>query len=333
MMTATKKRKTVKRHVRHASTTSADQNSLVKAVIQNDAGDWVRPATGDKFYIDETTKFPSITFEFKSDDPPPYQWKWTIVWDAQVSPLNEKKSRGKKVRSFSETGSFTSNDKVWDANLNGKIIGGKLSVEVKAGSTEFRRTVLVLGKNPAKEDVLAYLKPIPKTVGFELVLDQESHFKNFRMSDSEPVVAGDKGFGMTQMTNPAPSYEQVWSWKENIKAGVKLWQQKQTDAIKHFDGVPYTEEQLRRETFSRWNGGAYYKVDKAAGTIVRDDVMCDTQTGNIGWDMTNPSNAGKTEEELRKRDKDEYPKMKAGQTKEHPWKYSGICYVDHIFGN
>lgn len=70
-MTATKKRKTVKRHVRHASTTSADQNSLVKAVIQNDAGDWVRPATGDKFYIDETTKFPSITFEFKSDDPPP----------------------------------------------------------------------------------------------------------------------------------------------------------------------------------------------------------------------------------------------------------------------
>ncbi|MCW5148562.1 hypothetical protein B7L29_037365, partial [Burkholderia cenocepacia] len=112
-----------------------------------------------------------------------------------MSPLNEKKSRGKKVRSFSETGSFTSNDKVWDANLNGKIIGGKLSVEVKAGSTEFRRTVLVLGKNPAKEDVLAYLKPIPKTVGFELVLDQESHFKNFRTSDSEPVVAGDKGFG------------------------------------------------------------------------------------------------------------------------------------------
>ncbi|CAB5278209.1 hypothetical protein IST455A_05465 [Burkholderia multivorans] len=49
-MTTTKKRKTVKRHVRHASTTSADQNSLVKAVIQNDAGDWVRPATGDKFY-------------------------------------------------------------------------------------------------------------------------------------------------------------------------------------------------------------------------------------------------------------------------------------------
>lgn len=74
-------------------------------------------------------------------------------------------------------------------------------------------------------------------------------------------------------------------------------------------------------------------MDKSTQAIERNDVMCDTQTGNIGWDMTNPDNAGKTETELRERDKDEYKKMKAGQSKDHPWKYSGICYVDHIFGN
>lgn len=332
-MATTKKRKTVKRHVKHASTTGTDQKSLVKAVIHDDAGEWVRPATGDKFYIDETTEFPSITFEIKTSDPPPYQWKWTIVWDALVSPLRESAKRGKKVRSFSETGSFTSNETTWDAKLNDKIIGGKLSVEVKAGATDFRRTVFILGKNPSKDDVLNYLKSIPNAIGFDLILEQESHFKNFRKSDSEPVVAGDKGFGIAQMTNPAPTYEQVWSWKENIKAGVSLFQEKQRDAIRGFKGLPYTEEQLRRETFTRWNGGSYYEPNETTGQLERRDVMCDTQTGNIGWNMQDPKNVGKTEVELHDRDKDEYKKMKAGQDKDHRWIYSGICYVDHIFGN
>ncbi|CAB3768741.1 hypothetical protein GQ57_34540 [Burkholderia sp. MSh2] len=331
-MTATKKRKTVTRHVKHASTTGTDQKSLVKAVIQSDIGEWVHPKTGDKFYIDETTRFPSVTFEIETNDPPPYQWKWSIVWDAQVSSLRESAKRGKKVRSFSETGSFTSNDTTWDAKLNDKIIGGKLSVEVKAGTTDFRRTVFILGKNPAKDDVLNYLKAIPNTAGFDLILEQESRFKNFINADNEPVVAGDRGYGITQMTNPAPSYEQVWNWKENIKAGVALWQLKQKAAIASFDGVPYTEEQLRRETFTRWNGGSYYKANTKTQTLERRDIQCDTQTGNIGWDMKDPTNIGKTEAELHDRDKDEYKKMKGGQGKDHRWMYSGICYVDHIFG-
>lgn len=65
----------------------------------------------------------------------------------------------------------------------------------------------------------------------------------------------------------------------------------------------------------------------------RRDFLCDSQTGNIGWDPNDPKNAGKAEAELHERDKDQYKKMKAGQDKDHRWMYSGICYVDHIFGN
>ncbi|WP_157977862.1 hypothetical protein [Paraburkholderia kururiensis] len=238
MTTKQKKRKVRVRHVKHASETNANQKSLVKVVIQNDIGEWVRPATGDKFYIDETPKFPSIVFEIKTDAPPPYQWKWTIVWDAQVSSLRESKKRGKKLRTFSQSSSFTSNEKSWEANLNNMIVGGKLSVEVAAGGTEFRRTVFVLGKNPAKEDVVAFISAMPNTLGFDKVIDQESHFKNFINADNEPVVAGDRGYGLTQMTNPAPSYEQVWNWKENVKAGVKLFQQKQSEAKDSFGHHP-----------------------------------------------------------------------------------------------
>jgi hypothetical protein len=46
--------------------------------------------------------------------------------------------------------------------------------------------------------------------------------------------------------------------------------------------------------------------------------------------MTVAANKGKTEKELRERDVDEYPKMKAGQTAEHPWIYTGVCYADHL---
>lgn len=114
-MTQPKKHKHHVRHVKHASTTSVNDKSLVKVVIQNDTGEWVRPATGDKFYIDGTPKFPSIVFEIKTDAAPPYQWNWTIVWDAQVSGLRESAKRGKKLKTFSATGNFASNDKSWEA--------------------------------------------------------------------------------------------------------------------------------------------------------------------------------------------------------------------------
>lgn len=147
------------------------------------------------------------------------------------------------------------------------------------------------------------------------------------------MVSGDNGYGLSQMTNPAPTYEQIWNWKENVKVGVKLFQEKQLEAKGYFSTHPYTNDQLMRETFTRWNGGGYYKWNVSTQQLERQNILCDPSQGNIGWDMNNPSNAGKTKEQLHDRDKGEYSKMKKGQGKDHPWKYTGICYVDHIFGN
>lgn len=333
-MTKSKEHKHHVRHVKHASTTNVNDDSLVKTVIKSDAGEWVQPATGDKFYIDEAPRFPSITFEIKTDAPPPYQWKWTIVWDAQVSGLRESAKRGRTLKTFSSTGAFTSDDKSWEANLDDKVLGGKLSVEVTAGGAEFRRTVFVLGKNPAKEDVVSFVATLPDTIGFDKVIDQESRFKHFINADNEPVVAGDSGYGLTQMTNPAPNYEQVWNWKENVKIGVKLFQDKQSKAKLLLKAHPYTQDQLLRETFGLWNGSKYYEWNPQTQTWDRNaDVMCDPATSNIGWDMSDQANAGKTSDQLHERDKDTYKKMKAGRDKDHVWIYSGVCYADHIVGN
>lgn len=151
---------------------------------------------------------------------------------------------------------------------------------------------------------------------------------------NEPVVAFDNGYGMTQMTNPAPTYEQVWNWKENIKVGIKLYQEKQGYAKKDLAGHPYTEDQLIRATFSRWNGSVYYRWDESSKAWgPNGTIMCDPDTSNIGWDMSKDANKDKSVEELHKRDKDTYKSGKSGRSDEHAWIYSGICCADHMANN
>ena len=58
------------------------------------------------------------------------------------------------------------------------------------------------------------------------------------------------------------------------------------------------------------------------------DILCDPATGNIGWDMTDPENNGKTVAELHKRDAGTYSKRPSGAH----WKYSGVCYADAVLG-
>lgn len=326
-----------KHHVKLAGTTNSNADSLVKVVITNDKGEWIRPGAGDKFYIDESAKFPEIVFEIKTDLPPPYEWDWKIEWNAHVSGLREKVRTGRKLKTFTDTGKFSGSEKSWQADLKGCVVGGKLTVSVKAGGDgdedEFKRTVIILGTNPSKDDVLAFLGTIPDTKGFDKLLEQESQFKNFINADSEPVVAGDSGYGMTQLTTPPPTFTQIWSWKENIRGGAHLFQQKQASAKAYLgqSGRHFTDEQLAMETISRWNGGGYHTWNQQTQSWERNPTMlCDSTTGNIGWDTSNTANQGKSEDELHERDSQKYPLMKSGQDAEHAWKYSGVCYADHV---
>ncbi len=136
-----------------------------------------------------------------------------------------------------------------------------------------------------------------------------------------------------EITNPIPTYEQVWNWKKNIDGGSDLYIKKRKNAQNYLgkDGRTYTEEQLQHEKISRWNGGAYHEWNESEQQWQRkSNILCDSQTGNIGWDITNPSNQDRTEEELHDRDHEQYSMGGAGQDDEHPWRYSGVCYADHV---
>jgi hypothetical protein len=92
-------------------------------------------------------------------------------------------------------------------------------------------------------------------------------------------------------------------------------------------GRTYTADQASLEAVARWNGGRYHEWDATAGAWVRNaNILCDSATGNIGWDMSDPANAGQTEQQLHQRDAASY--RRGPQAGSH-WGYYGVCYADH----
>jgi hypothetical protein len=309
--------------------------SLIKVIVPTGNGAWISPDKNSKHYISGDAQFPSIKFEFSTDKTPPFKGKWTMEWDADVSGLRESAKRGKNIKKFQATGTMELTEKFWLVDLR-QVIGGTLTVEIYVGQDTFKRSVDVLAKNPEKDVVLEFLSKIENIKGFDKILAQESKFKNFINADGQPVVAFDGGYGMTQLTTPAPSYEQVWNWKENIKGGAKLYQDKQKSAKAYLGqkGRSYTDDQLALETLSRWNGGGYHQWSEEKKAWVRNpDMLCDTKTGNIGWDITLDENAQKTEKDLHDRDQSTYRDPKGLKKDENKWRYSGVCYADHISKN
>lgn len=313
---------------------NATKKSLVKVVVPDDKGKWISPEKLSTYRITDEAVFPVIVFNAETDTKGPYKWKWKISWEAKVSGLSESGRRGAKVGSFSASGVAETAEPKWTCDLSGQVIGGTLTVEMAAGSDAFLRTVYVKGTNPAREKLDAFVATLEEAKGYEKILHHEAKGKQFINADGEPVVAFDKGYGLAQLTKPAPTYQQAWNWKDNVRGGLKLYQSKRKEAKSYLSmrgKDSFTDEQLQLETFSRYNGGVYNKWNAKEKKWVRNpDILCDDSTGNIGWNTSSSDNSGKTEAELHKRDASTYGDGKSGQSKEHPWTYTGVCYADHV---
>lgn len=283
------------------------------------------PAPNAEFRITDAAVFPQIDIVASaSPAAPTYVFSWTINYTG----------RG---RTFTKSGTAESTSTTWRVDL-GEVLGGDLTVTVQpAGSRESASVIVkILGTNPSRSDVLAYIGTLADAVGFDRIVDHETHMTHFE-STGLPKVAADMGFGIAQLTNPQPTYEQVWSWKRNIDAGVTLYQSKQRDAIRFLTqaGRTHTRDQLIRETVSRWNGGNYHEWSGTAW-VRRTDVMCDPTTGNFGWNMNDPSNTGQTIDQLRDRD---FPRNPRTNRRSHRLPRAGdhfgnfgVCYADSLLG-
>ncbi|MGP8247814.1 MAG: hypothetical protein ACLQVN_25285 [Bryobacteraceae bacterium] len=270
------------------------------------------PKPTDAFTITAAPDWPSVVFV--TDAAGQHTWSWTIQWG-----------------SFRKSGVDQTPANTWDAKAAIANLGGSLTVRVKAGKEAASIAVKVTGANPAATDVNAYLATKPGSTGFDKLLAHESKFRHFN-AQGEPLKSFDNGYGMCQLTAPVPTFDQVWNWKLNVNGGLSLFAGKRASAIQYLSqsNRSYTDDQLTHEAVCRWNGGSYHVWDAKASAWARNlNILCDSATGNIGWDMTDEENKGKTEAELHKRDSGGYSKPPGVGAH---WKYSGVCYADAILG-
>ncbi|MFZ4700160.1 MAG: hypothetical protein ACOYMG_08905 [Candidatus Methylumidiphilus sp.] len=273
---------------------------------------FTKPKATDVFTVTSTPAWPSIVFE--TDGKGAHTWEWTITWGA-----------------FKKSGKASTTGNNWDAQTVVTNFGGTLTVKAQAGKDSVSISVKIKGTNPSGAEVNQYLATCTNSAGFDKIIEHESKYKHFN-AGGEPIKSFDNGYGMCQLTTPAPSFEQVWNWKLNIDGGLSLFGQKRTSAIAYLSQSQstYTADQLKYEAVCRWNGGAYHTWDAKAGAWVRpSNILCDKATGNIGWDMDDAENKGKTEAALRTRDSGSYSAPPAADAH---WKYLGVCYADRILG-
>ena len=241
-----------------------------------------------------------------------HHWVWRLTW-----------------RSFNASGSARTSGNQWDAGIAAAMGGGSLLVTASTGKSSAHATLKITGVNPTQAQVTHYLSPYPSGAGFTKILMHESRTKNFD-AHGEPLKSFDNGYGICQLTTPRPTFVQVWNWKSNVEGGLALFDAKRAAASAYLGqgGRTYTDDQLLREAICRWNGGSYHDWTPN-GWVRRATVLCDSATGNIGWDMTNPRNTNKTESDLHKRDASLYA---APPDADANWMYSGVCYADAILG-
>jgi len=240
---------------------------------------FTKPKLDQIFSITSGPDWPSIQFE--TDATGSHTWNWTITW-----------------RTFSKSGKEITALNKWDAQSAITNCGGTLTVRAEANKASATITVKIKGTNPSAQEVTQYLNTKANSAGFGDIIEHESKFKQFNASN-EPVKSFDNGYGMCQLTTPAPTFEQVWNWKSNIDGGLKLFEQKRTAAIAYLSqgSRTYTDDQVKYEAVCRWNGGSYHEWDATAGKWARQsNILCDSKTGNIGWDTNKPENKGKTEQ-------------------------------------
>lgn len=268
----------------------------------------ISPRPDERFTIGSDTTPPVLNLQ--TDGTGPHVWDWTMTW-----------------RTHTRSGRETTTGNTLRLHTQIADIGGRLAIGVLAGGRSASVTVQVVGTNPTAEQLRTYVNAQPNSRGFLTIINHESRGRHFN-DRGEPIRSFDGGYGMCQLTNPAPTFEQCWSWKQNVLGGLRLFAEKRIAAINYLRqrGRVYTDLQLERETVARWNGGAYHSW---SGTewVRNPDILCAPGTGNIGWDMTDPRNAGQTLEQLRTRDAASFRRPRAAGA---PWRYTGVCYADAL---
>jgi hypothetical protein len=233
------------------------QPSNVVPSIRIDPATEVEKAADGKplFSISAEPRMPVIELKVSvvgvtGPDPTPttqFEWLATLSFDSRHCLHGTAKAARKgngvsyKAGDTRTTATVTAQGKVVGGMISlqfGQIRGGTLTISVTAdvGGITTRGVVegwRVQGTNPSKEEVC---RALPDDTHRKIAC-AESSMQQFVWAEGEgdawyPKFSADGllGVGICQITNPPATDDQVWDWRENVKAGVALYTQKKREA-------------------------------------------------------------------------------------------------------
>lgn len=199
---------------------------------------------GPEFSISTQSEMPAITAtatikNITPDPKVPLQFNWTVELSFNGSfrkhPVPHSLGRVIKHPTITQVTSTNQFKIPFSAVRGGDL---RVKVAVKVNGTLLTATsegLAIIGTNPSPSELAAVAD---QTVAFRKLMWVESRFRHFmdsRQFSGMPYFSEDGlgGVGICQVTDPHPSDDQVWKWKENIAAGWQVYKGKEAIARKY----------------------------------------------------------------------------------------------------
>jgi hypothetical protein len=326
------------------------------------------PEKDARLSIDADAQYPDADVELElqgfDDGKPEYSWTLTIKYVAKNNKGTSKDIGSESFRGKSTTSKWKLFEKEGGGALE-KVVGGEatLHVETKVGDVAYKDDVVfqVLGTNPGGKAIQDFLIQLIKTdyaiddaiIGkiFATTIYHESYPKWSQFNSSGlPIVSPDFGFGVAQLTSPAPTQEEVWNWKTHLRKAVSTYLQPATESGKTLLSAhtPFKYKNLAKEVWCRYNSGQVYhkwKEDTKEWVCTQDALVCHTSS-NVGWLTTASATIGKetvsnkdekgtplSVSDLYTRDKSEIDAYGGPKKNARLWGFYGWCYADYCLNH
>ena len=193
---------------------------------------------GPKFSISADAVMPSITVTatlsavvVDPKSPPVYTWNAALAFVGSVTPHGS--GHNTSHRTIPPQSGPRNIFVIPFTEVRGGVLTVSVSVRVGANTLTAHSTGLtVVGTNPTPAAIKTKANAIGATkVRFRKQMRQESSLMQFTTS-GWPHYSSDNlgGVGLCQITRPAPTADQTWSWKANVDAGWALYLEKESAA-------------------------------------------------------------------------------------------------------
>jgi hypothetical protein len=239
------------------------------------------PAGTSKFAISASAVMPAITatanltgVTVDPKSPPTYRFEATLAFDGSVTPHGTGRNTSHDAIAAQE--GVRNTYLIPFSQVRGGVLTVKVSVRVGTNPpiTAASSGLTVVGTNPSATQIRAQANAVGASkVRFRKQMRQESSLEQFR-STGWPKYSGDNlgGVGLCQITRPAPTADQVWNWKENVRAGWSLYLEKERIARSY--PVTVRSGATFRAQVAAWNAQPARR-GMAAATITLPDYTAD----------------------------------------------------------